>query len=204
MPVEDVAAPAVPEGAVGSGNLEQTPVQYRRDFNETAFFYPQLTTNEQGEVSVKFTVPESNTEWQFQALAYTKDLKFGSYENKMISQKQLMVAPNIPRFVRKGDMVSIATLIQNISARLMSGSFTFELFDPYTNKILEQKKQEFILEAGKSRSESVNFTVPEGLDVLGIRVNAVAPSVSDGEQHIIPILPVADISNRSRTFCFKR
>ena len=65
------------------------------------FFYPQLTTNEQGEVSVKFTIPESNTEWQFQALAYTKDLKYGSYKNNVISQKQLMVAPNIPRFVRE-------------------------------------------------------------------------------------------------------
>lgn len=201
--VADVAAPEVPEGAIGSGNLEQTPVQYRRDFNETAFFYPQLTTNEQGEVSVKFTVPESNTEWQFQALAYTKDLKFGSYENKMISQKQLMVAPNIPRFVRKGDMVSIATLIQNISVRLMSGGFTFELFDPYTNKILEQKKQEFILEAGKSKSENVNFTVPEGLDVLGIRVNAVTPSVSDGEQHIIPILPSRTLVTEAEPFVLK-
>ena len=87
MSVEDVAVPAVSEDAAGSENLEQTPVQYRRNFNETAFFYPQLTTNEQGEVSVKFTIPESNTEWQFQALAYTKDLKYGSYKNNMISQK---------------------------------------------------------------------------------------------------------------------
>jgi len=203
MSVEDVAAPAVPEDAAGSGNLEQTPVQYRRNFNETAFFYPQLTTNEQGEVSVKFTIPESNTEWQFQALAYTKDMKYGSYKNNVISQKQLMVAPNIPRFVRRGDEVSIATLMQNISDRLMSGGFTFELFDPYTDKVLEQKKQEFILEAGKSKLESVDFTVPEGLDVLGIRVNAVTPGVSDGEQHIIPILPSRTLVTEAEPFVLK-
>lgn len=202
--VSDAVAPEMAESASGvKEDAGQSSVQYRRNFDETAFFYPQLTTNENGEVSVKFTVPESNTEWQFQALAYTKDLKFGSYENKMISQKQLMVAPNMPRFVRKGDEVSIATLIQNISTRLMSGNFTFELFDPYTDKVLIRKKQEFILESGKSRSEDMTFSVPDGLDVLGIRVNAAAPGVSDGEQHVIPVLPSRTLVTESEPFVLK-
>ena len=194
---------ALQEESGSSADGEQSPVQYRQNFNETAFFYPRLTTNENGEVAIKFTVPESNTKWQFQALAYTKDLKYGSYKDEMISQKSLMVAPNIPRFVRKGDEVSITTLIQNISTRLMDGDFSFELFDPYTDKTLLQKKQEFILESGKSKSENVSFVVPEEWDVLGIRVNAATSKFSDGEQHIIPVLPSRTLVTESEPFVLK-
>ncbi|MCP9613121.1 alpha-2-macroglobulin family protein [Coprobacter tertius] len=167
----------------------QEPV-YRQDFNETAFFYPKLQTDESGEVSLTFTVPESNTEWQFMALAFTKDLFYGQKDLKAVSRKKLMVAPNVPRFVRQGDEVSIATLISNTGDIVQEGVVIFDLFDPYTGKVANTVSQAFILDPGKSRTAVYKFTAPEDVDLVGFRVRAVSPNTSDGEQHLLPVLPV--------------
>ena len=170
----------------------QPEVQIRQNFNETAFFYPQLKTNEAGESLISFTVPESNTTWKLMGLAHTKDMKFGQVIEKIISQKQLMIRPNIPRFLREGDRVTISTNISNLSENGIDGIVQIECFDPETGQTkiaIPENSQPFHLEAGKTTSVSWTFQTPSGMDLTALKILASSPEFSDGEQHLIPILP---------------
>ncbi|WP_280670913.1 MULTISPECIES: alpha-2-macroglobulin [unclassified Dysgonomonas] len=177
--------------------------QIRSNFNETAFFYPQLRTNEQGETIISFTVPESNTTWKFRALAYDKSLNKGSLEAMVVSRKELMVTPNMPRFVRQGDRTSISTKISNLSDNAVSGEVRIEFFDPLTDKILDfaidGQKQTFSLGKDASSSATWTFTVPADIDLLGCRIVAESPSFSDGEQHVLSVLPNRMLVTESMT-----
>ncbi|WP_106830286.1 alpha-2-macroglobulin family protein [Parabacteroides pacaensis] len=194
-------------GKVPSQNVleEETnsPVQIRKNFNETAFFYPNLLTNKEGEVMVSFTLPESNTTWKFMSLAYTKDLDYGSLEKEVISQKELMVVPNLPRFLRQGDKVSLATQILNLSAQTLSGNVKLELFNPETNEnisSLSMPSQSFSVPAGGSTQAFWSLSVPAGLEMIGCRIIAETPKASDGEQTLLPILPDEIMITESKPF----
>ncbi|MFV0467399.1 MAG: alpha-2-macroglobulin family protein [Dysgonomonas sp.] len=177
--------------------------QIRSNFNETAFFYPQLRTNEKGETSISFVVPESNTTWKFRALAYDKSLNIGQLEAIAISRKELMVTPNIPRFVREGDLTSISTKISNLSDNVINGKVRLEFFNPLTNEVqsiaLENQYQPFSLNKDASSSVSWLFKVPANADMLGCRIIAESESFSDGEQHVISILPNRMLVTESMT-----
>ena len=166
----------------------------------TAFFYPSLTTDSLGQVSVSFTVPNENTTWQFLALAYTQELLSGQYEAQTVASKPLMVSPNLPRFVRQGDHVTIATAVQNQSNSHQEGTVRFELFDPYTDKVLHSSQSAFILEPGENRTVDYSFTAPEGAELLGFRVKASTLQYSDGEQQILPVLPTRVLVTDSKPF----
>ncbi len=109
-------------------------IKARSNFNETAFFFPQLQTNEKGEVVIKFTVPESLTKWKVMGLAHTKDLKIGQFEKEVITQKELMVQPNAPRFFREGDKLTFISKISNLSDKDLSGISELTLYDALTDK----------------------------------------------------------------------
>jgi hypothetical protein len=179
------------ENRAGGGN-ESVP-QIRTNFNETAFFYPQLRTNEKGETVIAFTVPESNTTWKFRALAYDKNLSTGQLEASVVTRKELMVTPNLPRFVRVGDKTSVSTKISNLSDNAVSGKVRVEFFNPLTNEVVNlgiaDVVQAFDLAKDASSSASWTFVVPKDFDVLGCRIVAESSSFSDGEQHVIPVLP---------------
>jgi hypothetical protein len=170
----------------------QPEVQIRQNFNETAFFYPQLKTNELGETVIAFTVPESNTTWKLMGLAHTKDLKFGQIIQQAISQKQLMVAPNVPRFIREGDKMTITSNISNLSEEIISGTVTIECFDPNTNQtniVIANASQDFSVELGRTISVSWTFDVPSGIELTTLKIVAKSANYSDGEQHLLPVLP---------------
>jgi uncharacterized protein YfaS (alpha-2-macroglobulin family) len=196
---------------------EESPVQIRQDFSETAFFYPQLKTDENGETLLSFTVPESNTAWKFMGLAHTRDLKFGQIIENAISQKQLMITPNIPRFIREGDQVTITSNVSNLSESALSGTVELECFDPNTllpGIQIPENSKTFQLEAGKTGAVSWTFEVPSGLDLTALKIVARSAGFSDGEQHLIPVLPnrmlvteslPLDISGKqTRTFSFDK
>ncbi|WP_370862744.1 alpha-2-macroglobulin family protein [Parabacteroides faecis] len=167
----------------------QLPV--RENFNETAFFYPSLLTNEEGDVMVQFTLPESNTTWKFQALANTVDMKYGLLTKEVISSKPLMVVPNLPRFMRQGDEVSVSTQVINNSKASISGRVSLELFDPATDQpviCLTKSQRPFTLSADSITTASWTFRVPETTNLIGCRIVADSESGSDGEQHLIPVL----------------
>lgn len=147
---------AVENKAISIADIAETEESaadsYRTSEVGTAFFYPTLMSDSLGNVSVSFTVPNENATWQFYALAYTSDLFTGRYEAQTISSKPLMVSPNLPRFVRQGDEVTVSTAIQNRTDKVQEGTILFELFDPYTEKVSDSRKFAFIVDAGESRT----------------------------------------------------
>ncbi len=172
----------------------QTEPQIRRNFNETAFFFPQLRTNEKGETQIAFTVPESNTRWRFRVLAHDKNLNSGYAEAFAQSQKELMITPNMPRFLRHGDRTSISTKISNLSEETVSGNVKLEFFNPVTDEIIntisvENQSQPFSLEIDESSDAKWVFDVPVNIDIVGVRIVAQSESFSDGEQHALVVLP---------------
>lgn len=192
------ASPALESREESGGSQPDEPL--RTGEVSTAFFYPSLTTDSLGQLSVSFTVPNENTTWQFLALAYTQELLSGQYEAQTVASKPLMVSPNLPRFVRQGDHVTIATAVQNQSNSHQEGTVRFELFDPYTDKVLHSSQSAFILEPGESRTVDYNFTAPEGAELLGFRVKASTLQYSDGEQQILPVLPTRVLVTDSKPF----
>lgn len=173
-------------------STEEPSGQIRQNFNETAFFYPQLQTDENGEVKISFTVPDSNTKWRFRALAHDKNMRTGSLHEFITTNKELMVVPNMPRFVRIGDKTSISAKITNLSEEESLGDIHIEFFDPETEKIIEmnvtEQKKRFFISGKSSGSVSWSFTVPGNIEFIGCRIIARNEIFSDGEQHIIPVL----------------
>jgi len=182
--------------SVVGGDLDgKDEVQIRTNFNESAFFFPHLETNENGEVVVSFTVPESLTRWKIMGFAHTKDLKYGSIENHLVTQKELMVIPNAPRFFREGDKMDFPVKISNISNKELKGEITLEFFDAITlepiNNIFvkeNKKSQEFKVGAGMNSLVTWELQIPEGLGLITYKVVAKAGNLSDGEQKPLPVL----------------
>ena len=185
-------APLAP--ASGENGQENDALQIRRNFNETAFFYPQLKTNEKGELQIAFTVPESNTRWRFRVLAHDQELNTGKTEAFTVSQKELMVTPNMPRFLRHGDRTGITTKVSNLSDSMQQGKVSLELFNPVTDELINDipvanPVQDFSLAPDASADVSWTFDVPAGIDLLGVRIIAQSAAFSDGEQHALAVLP---------------
>ncbi len=186
----------------------------RTNFAETAFFYPQLKTDEKGEVLLSFTIPESLTRWRFMGLAHTTDLFTGQIEREVVTQKPFMVMPNLPRFLRQGDNCTLTAKVINLSDVAQGGKVRLDLIDPVTEKTIETKVSDFGVEAGKTGIVSWTFKVPENLEIVTCRIVGKTSSSSDGEQKILPVLsdkilitesmPMVVRENQSRTFTFDK
>lgn len=173
---------------------EESKPQIRKNFDETAFFYPQLRTNEKGETVIAFTVPESNTRWHFRLLAHDKNMNSATKEAFSVSQKKLMVTPNMPRFLREGDTTSISTKISNLSDEALEAAVSIVFFNPMTDEEITtidvaDRTQQVTLAKDGSSSVSWSFVVPDDSDVVGVRIVAQSNLFSDGEQHALAILP---------------
>lgn len=180
-------------GLSDNSNKSSTSEGIRRNFNETAFFYPQLVTNDKGETQILFTVPDSNTKWKFRLLAHDKNLNVGQAEAITQSQKELMVTPNMPRFVRQGDKTSISTKISNLSDDIISGTVSIEFFNPVNDELVyievDSNEQDFTIAKDASTDASWLFDVPSDIDIIGVRIVAKSDNFSDGEQHALAVLP---------------
>lgn len=181
--------------ATRNGNKQQKEIQIRKNFNETAFFYPSLRTDENGEVLVSFTMPESLTRWNFMGFAHTKDLKMGQISEQVVTQKELMVMPNLPRFFRENDKMTIAVKVNNVSDANINGNSSIVFFDPITQQELtntflvrKSNSQPFQVEQGKNSVVEWEITIPEGMSSVGVRIIAESEKHSDGEERILPIL----------------
>jgi hypothetical protein len=170
-------------------------VQIRKNFNETAFFFPDLKTNENGDIEFSFTLPEALTRWKFQALAHTKDLAFGYSSKEIVTQKQLMVQPNAPRFLREGDRMEFSAKIVNLTDKELTGQAELQLFDAATNESVSgwfnnmYPNQYFTVAVGQSEAVVFPIQVPYLFDkALVWRVVARAGDVSDGEEAAMPVL----------------
>ena len=175
-----------------TGEEEVPEVMLRENLQETAFFYPQLATDANGLVTLKFTLPESLTTWRFLGLAHTTDLCYGNLEGEAVAKKDLMVQPNMPRFLREGDKATISARVINTSEGELSGTAYLTLTDPETEKTVYTQKAPFTVNAGETTS--VQFTIDNSQltihnSLLVAKVMATTERFSDGEQHYLPILP---------------
>jgi uncharacterized protein YfaS (alpha-2-macroglobulin family) len=169
--------------------------QVRKNFNETAFFLPDLRTDSAGAIEFSFTMPEALTKWKFQALAHTRDLAFGYSTRDLITQKQLMVQPNPPRFLREGDRMEFSAKIVNLTDKEITGQAEFQLFDTRTNQAADGRfknvipNQYFTIAAGQSEAVKFPIEVPYQYNqALTWRIVAHADDMSDGEEDALPVL----------------
>lgn len=167
---------------------ETGDIQIRENFAETAFFYPQLRTNEKGEVSISFVLPESLTRWKFMGLAHTRNVDYGKIEATATASKEFMLQPNMPRFVRVGDKANIAASLMNLSDKGVKGTVRMELFNPETEKVFYSQKQKFDVKGGETGHVNFTFEVSDNYAVMACRMVADGDTFSDGEQRYIPVL----------------
>ncbi len=168
-------------------------VQVRENLNETAFFYPQLSTDMNGRVAIKFILPESLTTWQMLGFAHTRELYYGDIQAEAVAKKDVMIQPNLPRFVREGDKATISGRIFNTSEKNLQGKATLKLINAETNAVVYEKTQQVSLKAGETTSVTfdVNTTAYEPT-MLICKMSVNGKGFSDGEQHYLPVLPASE------------
>lgn len=191
------------EEVVNTAETLQPDADLRTNFAETAFFYPQLRTNERGEVVVAFTLPQSLTRWNFRGYTHTKDMQTGLLEASVVSAKEFMLRPNLPRFFRMGDQARVAATVSNLTEGTIKGRVTLQLFDPTTEKVILTRREKFEAEAGRNAAVGFAFDVDDRYPLLGVRLTADGGNFSDGEQHVLPVLSNQEYVTETLTFDLK-
>ena len=197
------------------------PLSLRKNLKETVFFYPDLQTDIDGNVVIKFTMNEALTRWKFLGLAHTTSLQYGLIEKEVITQKELMILPHIPRFLREGDRINLAARVNNLSEQNLNGKARIELFDALSLKNINEDfglassaSQAFFINSGESADLSWELQVPEQFtSAVGIRMWASTGDFADGEENILPVLtnrmlvtetlPLAMQGKENKTFRFE-
>lgn len=205
----------------GQKKLDETfaKIKARKNFNETAFFFPQLVTDTKGNVSFNFTVPESLTRWKLMLLAHTKNWIIGTKLLTAITQKDLMVMPNLPRFLREGDSITFVSKIVNLTTKKIAGISQLQLFDALTNKPIDvkldniNKQKSFSINPKGNTSVSWQLYIPKGVQAVKYKILAKSGDFTDGEENVLPILsnrmlvteslPMWVHSNQTKTFTLK-
>lgn len=189
------------DGPFESDNLDKIPV--RQNLNETAFFYPNLMTDKNGNVSFEFTSPEALTQWKLMFLAHTKDAQVATLEKTVVTQKEFSVTPNYPRFLREGDELVFKSKLSNLTTQQLKGFAKLQILDAFTNEDITEKfginqlnatagynvEQAFTINANGSTTVQWNVKVPKGVSSIIIKNVAKAGEFSDGEQKAIAVLP---------------
>ncbi|MDR0795298.1 MAG: hypothetical protein LBE79_04485 [Tannerella sp.] len=173
--------------------VDLTTVATRTNFNETAFFYPKLRTNENGEVLIEFTMPEALTRWKFLSFAHTKDFKVGSYTNELITQKQVAISANVPRFFRENDVIEVTAKVNNLTENDLNGQALLRLYDaatmqPVDDIIQSDKTLSYDVKAGGSAGLRWKLTIPAGTQAITYQLTAQAGTHTDGEEKTVPVL----------------
>ena len=193
--MESTTAPPPPPGEENAEDIDLGEVPIRTNLDETVFFMPDLHTDEEGNVLLKFEMNEALTRWKFLGFAHTPDLKSGLLQEEVITQKELMVLPNAPRFVREGDELEFTAKVSNLTEEMLNGQATLQLFDAITMQPVDtlfanaNNVVSFSAGAGQSARLAWKIKVPEeGINALTHRVIAKAGQFSDGEESAIPVL----------------
>ncbi|GAB4107738.1 hypothetical protein GCM10028791_01850 [Echinicola sediminis] len=180
----------------GQAELEKQlkQVKARTDLKETAFFYPTLQTDEEGNISFTFTAPESLTRWKLQLLGHTKTLDVVYQSLETVTQKELMVVPNVPRFLREGDQIRISGKVSNLTDQTLSGKVKLELTDPITGEKLDgalgnsHASKDFQIKGKNNLALHWTISLPEGIQAVQYKMVAAAGDFADGEQNALPVL----------------
>ncbi|MDR2125699.1 MAG: carboxypeptidase-like regulatory domain-containing protein [Prevotellaceae bacterium] len=179
-------------------------VELRTNFNETAFFYPELRTDKNGEIIIDFVIPESLTKWKLLGLAHTKNLETGKITAYTVTQKEVAISANAPRFFRNGDNIEFSAKINNITENKIKGKVRLLLFDAFTmqplNIIAAETEQDFSVNSNQSVAVNWRLKIPSNIEAITSRVIAVTDKHSDGEEKTIPVLPNSMLVTESLPF----
>ncbi|MCP5106858.1 MAG: hypothetical protein GY950_25970, partial [bacterium] len=192
--MEEKVAVADPAAGGGAEAQDLSTVKARTNFQETAFFQPHLRTDKDGSVVISFTVPEALTKWKMMGFAHGKDLKYGFTSNELVTQKELMVVPNAPRFFREGDSLELSSKITNLSEKDLTGTAKLMLFDAATFQPVDAKfknnspEKTFKALQGQSDRVAWKIAIPDDVDTVTYRIVAKSGQFSDGEEKPVPIL----------------
>ena len=194
-----------PEAKPESSSTDKPTI--RENLNETAFFYPALTSDANGDVAIKFTLPESVTTWRFMGLATDQDMNNVMVENEAVATKKMMVQPNMPRFMRLGDKGWITARVINTSEKALTGTALLEIVDPETGKTFHTETKTCTVNAGQTINVSFPLNLQEGTKfyTAGVRVwicriSVTGKGFSDGEQHYLPLLGDTELVTNSKAF----
>ncbi|MCH2032245.1 MAG: MG2 domain-containing protein [Tenacibaculum sp.] len=211
--------------SIGASSVKQErensgEIQIRKNLQETAFFYPQLSTDTHGNVSFNFTIPEALTRWKLQLLAHSKNLHSATKILETVTQKELMVVPNAPRFLREKDEITFSAKISNLTDKTLAGTSQLLLTDAITGKAIDSElnnnnsQQSFSVDAEGNTQVSWNLKIPSTVQAVQYQVIAKADDFSDGEQNVLPVLsnrmlvtetlPMWVRSNQSKTFTLEK
>ncbi len=201
-------------------NVDMSNIKIRKNFDETAFFYPDLQTDENGEIIIKFTVPEALTRWKMLGFAHTKDLKSGTIVNELVTQKDLMIVSNQPRFFRENDNMYFSAKITSLADKDLSGEAQLEFFDALTMKPIDgimknhDNQKHFNVKSRQSTNLEWHIEIPEGVQAISYHIVAKAGKYSDGEEMILPVvtnrmlvtetLPLPIRGKETKTFKFEK
>ncbi len=198
-----VAISEAEEGAgAGAPPTASAPV-IRRNFQETAFFFPHLRTDKKGDIVLEFTVPDALTRWKFKGLAHTQELKLGYLEQEVVTQKQLMVSAHMPRFFREGDSITVTARLANLTKQEQQGTVQLQLFNALTMQPVAllvkpaEAQQPFTLAPETNRAITFSLAIPAGLEAITYRIIAETSRFSDGEENTLPVLPNAMLVTES-------
>ena len=198
--VTDVNGNAVAGDETQKGKKEETEktevgkVIPRKNLQETAFFFPDLKTDESGNIIISFTTPEALTRWKFMGMSHTQDLKLGFLTKEAVTQKELMVMPNAPRFFRENDKITFSAKVSNLAEKDLSGKAKLLLFNALTMKSVDAEfgngsnEKSFSAKKGGNAAVSWDLKIPEGVSAILYRVLASAENFSDGEENALPVL----------------
>ena len=176
-----------PSAPTDKSNTSQLAL--RKNLTETAFFYPHLQTDKRGEVKIAFTLPENLTTWQFRAFAHSKQMDYNSLTQNIVAQKEFMLTPNLPRFVRMGDKTVISATLTNLTDEIIKGKARIELLHPTTEELLAHDETDFQAAADATSTLSFQLTLSDAdVSVAICRIVAEGGDYSDGEQHYLPLL----------------
>jgi uncharacterized protein YfaS (alpha-2-macroglobulin family) len=204
-----------------AGAADEGAVQIRKNFNETAFFFPHLHTDADGNIEFSFTMPEAVTQWKWMSLAHTKDLAFGYNEKTIVTQKDLMVQPNAPRFLREGDRMNFSAKIANLTDKEITGQVQLQLIDATNNQSVDgwfknvMPNQYFTVPAKQSVPVTFSIEIPYQFNKpVTYRLIAKAGAISDGEEAMLPVvsnrmlvtesLPLPVRGNTTKNFTFEK
>ncbi len=186
------------ESPSDSENGSDVVIPVRANLNETATYQSELVADKNGNIAIRFTLPESLTSWRFIGLAHDKEMNNGVINGEAIAQKQLMVQPNMPRFIREGDKGELSATITNTTDKLIAGSAVMTIKNAATDKVVYTQKSQFSV-AG-NQTTCAKFALPENLaaDMYVVKVVAQSKTFSDGEQQYMPVLSEKELITTTR------
>lgn len=169
-------------------------IPLRANFEETAFFIPDLQTDQSGRASFTFTLPESLTTWKWMFLAQGKNLETGAKSGAVVASKPVMVIPNSPRYLRQGDEFRWSAQVRNNTDQDQQLVANLSFVDAETDKPLSgqfipgDSQQQITVKAGSSKAVFWSVTVPDYLGLVNARTTVKADGFTDGEQRPLPVL----------------